>query len=150
MIEEGPRITPMMRQYFSIKENHKDCLLLFRMGDFYELFYEDAVIASPILGVVLTRRGKTANNQDIEMCGIPHHSCNVYIKKLIENGHKVAICDQLESPEEAKKRGSQAIVKRDVVRIITPGTITEDSFLDEKKSHLDHVNDLRCRNYNTP
>ena len=125
----------MMKQYFGIKESHKDCLLLFRMGDFYELFYEDAVIAAPILGVVLTRRGKTANNQDIQMCGIPHHSSSNYIKKLIEKGHKVAICDQLETPEEAKKRGAQAVVKRDVVRIITPGTVTEDNLLDDKRSN---------------
>lgn len=133
--ETTTKITPMMRQYFSIKEEYKDCLLLFRIGDFYELFFEDAVTAAPVLGVVLTRRGKTASNQDIEMCGIPHHSCNIYIKKLIDRGHKVAICDQLETPEEAKKRGSQVVVKRDVVRVITPGTMTEDNLLDGKKAN---------------
>ncbi|MCH9753885.1 MAG: DNA mismatch repair protein MutS [Alphaproteobacteria bacterium] len=125
--------TPMMKQYFEIKEAHSDCLLLFRMGDFYELFFEDAITASPLLGVVLTRRGK-AESQDIPMCGIPHHSSNNYIRKLISNGHKVAICDQLETPQEAKNRGAK-VVKREVVRIITPGTITEDNLLEDKKSN---------------
>jgi len=104
------------------------------MGDFYELFYEDALIAAPILGVVLTKRGKN-ENQDIPMCGIPHHSSSNYIKKLIDHGHKVAICDQLESPEEAKKRGAKSVVKREVVRIITPGTITEDNLLNQTTSN---------------
>jgi DNA mismatch repair protein MutS len=134
-IEPTIKTTPMMKQYLSIKEDYKDCLLLFRMGDFYELFFEDAIIAAPILGIVLTRRGKTTNNQDVEMCGIPNHSSNIYIKKLIDKGYKVAICDQLETPEEAKKRGSQTVVKRDVVRVITPGTLTEDNFLDDKKAN---------------
>lgn len=125
--------TPMMKQYFEIKDSHKDCLLLFRMGDFYELFFEDAIVAAPILGVVLTRRGK-AESQDIPMCGIPHHSSSNYIKKLIDNGHKVAICEQLESPQEAKKRGTK-VVKREVVRIITPGTLTDDNLLEDKKSN---------------
>ena len=128
------KLTPMMEQYFMIKNDHKDCLLLYRMGDFYELFYEDALIAAPILGVVLTKRGKN-ENQDIPMCGIPHHSSSNYIKKLIDNGHKVAICDQLESPEEAKKRGAKSVVKREVVRIITPGTITEDNLLNQTTSN---------------
>lgn len=126
--------TPMMKQYLSIKEEHQDCLLLYRMGDFYELFFEDAVIAAPVLGVVLTKRGKN-DSQDIPMCGIPHHSTTNYIKKLIDAGHKVAICDQLESPQEAKKRGYKAVVKRDVVRIITPGTLTDDNLLDDKTSN---------------
>jgi DNA mismatch repair protein MutS len=125
----------MMKQFLSIKEEYKDCLLFYRMGDFYELFLEDAVIAAPILGVVLTKRGKAADAQDIPMCGIPHHSSSNYIKKLIEAGHKVAICDQLESPQEAKKRGHKSVVKRDVVRVITPGTLTEDNLLDDKKSN---------------
>lgn len=126
--------TPMMMQYLEIKAAHKDCLLLFRMGDFYELFNDDAKVAAPILEIALTKRGK-AGGEDIPMCGIPYHSADIYIQKLIKANHKVAICEQLESPEEAKKRGYKAIVKRDVVRIITPGTLTEDNLLDGKSSN---------------
>lgn len=129
------KATPMMQQYLSSKAQHKDCLLFFRMGDFYELFYDDAVLAAPLLGVALTRRGKS-DGQDIPMCGVPHHSVDLYIKKLIKIGHKVALCDQLESPEEARKRGgASAVVKRDVVRIITPGTLTEENLLESKASN---------------
>lgn len=120
--------TPMMQQYLDVKFAHMDALLLFRMGDFYELFMDDAVKASQILGIALSKRGKTGED-DISMCGVPHHALESYLHKLVEEGHKVAICDQLESPQEAKKRGYKAIVKRDVVRIITPGTITEESIL---------------------
>jgi DNA mismatch repair protein MutS len=121
-------LTPMMKQYFGIKSEHRDAIVFYRMGDFYEMFFEDAVIAAPILGIALTKRGKQ-DSQDIPMCGIPFHSCDSYIYKLIEAGYKLAICEQLESPEEAKKRGYKAVVKREVVRIITPGTITEDNLL---------------------
>lgn len=129
------KATPMMRQYLQIKEENKDCLVFFRMGDFYELFFEDAIIAAPILEVALTRRGKT-ETQDIPMCGVPHHSCELYVQKLIKSGFKVAICDQLESPAEARERdGHKAVVKRGVIRIITPGTITEDNLLEGKTAN---------------
>lgn len=126
--------TPMMKQYNEIKSQYKDAILLYRMGDFYELFHEDAVLAAPILGVALTRRGKH-EGQDIPMCGVPYHSVNIYIKKLIKSGHKVAICDQLESPEEAKKRGYKAVVKRGVTRVITKGTLIEEGLLEDKVSN---------------
>jgi DNA mismatch repair protein MutS len=127
-------ITPMMQQYLEAKAAHQDCLLLFRMGDFYELFFEDAVTAAPVLEIALTRRGKQ-QDQEIPMCGVPYHSAENYINKLIKNGYKVAICEQLESPEEAKKRGSKTVVNRDVVRIVTPGTLTEDNLLEGKTSN---------------
>lgn len=121
--------TPVMQQFLDIKFAHIECLVLFRMGDFYELFYEDAITASRILGIALTKKGKTGENV-IEMCGVPYHALENYLNKLLEDGFKVAVCDQLETPEEAKKRGGyKAIVKRDVTRIITPGTIIEDSLL---------------------
>ena len=122
--------TPVMQQYLDIKYAHFDCLILFRMGDFYELFYEDAVTASRILGIALTRRNKNGENE-ISMCGVPHHALENYLNKLLEEGFKVAICDQLETPEEAKKRGGyKAVVTRSVTRIITPGTIIEESLLE--------------------
>ncbi len=121
--------TPVMQQYFDIKFADYDCLILFQLGDFYELFYEDAALASQVLGIALTKRGKS-NDEDIPMCGIPYHALNNYLSKLIEAGYKVAICDQLETPEEAKKRGGhKAVVKRGVTRIITPGTIIEESLI---------------------
>lgn len=126
--------TPMIKQYLEIKSGHQDCLLLFRLGDFYELFFQDALIAAPILEVVLTRRGKAENAEEIPMCGIPYHAANNYIQKLIKAGYRVAICDQMESPEEAKKRaGYKAVVKREVVRILTAGTLTEEVLLDAKQ-----------------
>lgn len=120
--------TPMMRQYFDIKFANMDSLLLFRMGDFYELFLEDAIIASNILGIALAKRGKNGE-EDIQMCGVPYHALESYLHKLVDAGYKVAICEQMESPADAKKRGYKAIVNRDVVRIITQGTITEESIL---------------------
>ena len=123
--------TPMLAQFFSVKEKHPDCLLFFRLGDFYEMFFDDAIRASQILDITLTRRGKT-QEQDIPMCGVPYHAADTYIARLIKAGQKVAICDQLESPEEAKKRGYKAVVKRDVVRVITPGTLTEDTLIGSK------------------
>ncbi|HEU0117961.1 MAG TPA: DNA mismatch repair protein MutS [Alphaproteobacteria bacterium] len=126
--------TPLMAQYLALKAQHKDCLLFFRLGDFYELFFEDATRASKALDIALTRRGQM-NGQDVPMCGVPAHSYETYIAKLIKHGFRVAICEQKESPEEAKKRGAKSIVMRDVVRIITPGTITEDSLLDARASN---------------
>ena len=122
--------TPVMRQYLDIKFTHFDCLLLFRMGDFYELFYEDAITASRTLGIALTKRGKNGG-EEICMCGVPHHALENYLNKLLDEGFKVAICDQTETPEQAKKRGGyKAIVNRLVTRIITPGTIIEESLLE--------------------
>ncbi len=123
------KLSPMMQQYFDIKETHKEYILFFRMGDFYEMFFDDAIIASSVLGVVLTKR-LAGSGQEAPMCGVPVHSYENYLHRLIKQGYNVAICDQLESPEEAKKRGVKSIVKRGVVRIITPGTITEEILLE--------------------
>src|ERR1700690_4597439 len=122
---EPARLTPMMAQYFEIKTANPDCLLFYRMGDFYELFFEDAEIASRALGIVLTRRGKH-DGEDIRMCGVPVERADDYLNRLIALGHRVAVCEQLEDPATAKKRGPKSVVKRDVVRLVTPGTITEE------------------------
>lgn len=127
-----PAPTPMMQQYLSIKAEHQDCLLFYRLGDFYELFFEDAIKAAPILDVVLTKRGKALEDQ-IPMCGVPYHSSDPYFSKLLKAGFKVAICEQLESPLEAKKRGAKSVVRREVVRIITPGTVTAENMLSGKQ-----------------
>lgn len=136
--------TPMMQQYLTVKAEHADCLLFYRMGDFFELFFDDAIIAAETLDIALTKRGKTGG-LDIPMCGVPHHSHESYLARLIKAGYKVAICEQVETPEEAKKRGGyKAIVKRDVVRVVTPGTITEDSLLDTRSSnYLACISSLR-------
>ncbi len=126
--------TPMMQQYLLLKEGYEDFILFYRMGDFYEMFFDDALKASSILGITLTKRGKT-DNQDIPMCGVPYHSSESYLFKLVNTGLKVAICEQVETPEEAKKRGHKAIVRREVVRVITPGTVFEDSLLNSKSSN---------------
>ncbi|MDD3019549.1 MAG: DNA mismatch repair protein MutS [Alphaproteobacteria bacterium] len=116
-------------------EKHPDCLLFYRMGDFYELFFEDAIIASAVLDITLTKRGKTQGDE-ISMCGVPFHSCEPYLARLIRAGHKVAICEQTETPEQAKKRGgSKALVNREVVRIITPGTLIEDTLLNARANN---------------
>ena len=120
-----------MAQYLAVKRAHPDHLLFYRMGDFYELFFEDAAKAAAALSIALTKRGKHEGG-DIPMCGVPVHAAEGYLAKLIRQGFKVAVCEQLEDPAEAKKRGSKAVVRRDVVRIITPGTITEDSLLDAR------------------
>ncbi len=128
--EEQISITPMMQQYLEIKKNYKDILLFFRMGDFYELFFEDAIIASSELEIVLTKRGEH-NGVETPMCGVPHHSYEGYLGRLIKKGYKVAICEQTETPEEAKKkRGYKAVVTREVTRIVTPATITEENLLE--------------------
>lgn len=121
-------ITPMMAQYFEIKGVNPGYLLFYRMGDFYELFFEDAEIAAQALGITLTRRGKH-QGEDIPMCGVPVHAAQDYLKKLIALGHRVAVCEQVEDPAETRKRGSKAVVRRDVVRLVTPGTLTEDDLL---------------------
>ena len=121
--------TPMMKQYFSIKDNHPDSLLLFRLGDFYELFYDDAVTAAKVLEITLTSRDKSKD--PIPMCGVPYHSARNYIAKLIDNGFKVAICEQMEDPAETK-----GMVKREVVRVITPGTLIDDFGMDDGASNF--------------
>jgi DNA mismatch repair protein MutS len=129
--------TPSMAQYLTIKRDHPDALLFYRMGDFYEMFFTDAVTAARALDIALTKRGKHGG-EDIPMCGVPVHSHEAYLSRLIRQGHKVAICEQLEDPEEARrKRGYKAVVERGVVRIITPGTLTEDNLLDARShNHL--------------
>jgi DNA mismatch repair protein MutS len=129
--EEAPLATPMIAQYLEIKAANADCLLFYRMGDFYELFFEDAEIASRALGIALTKRGKHLG-EDIPMCGVPVHAADDYLQRLIATGHRVAVCEQIEDPAEAKKRGPKAVVRRDVVRLVTPGTLTEDSLLDAR------------------
>lgn len=123
-------LTPMMQQYMTIKNQYKDCILFFRLGDFYEMFFEDAIIASRELEITLTKRGGGSDNE-IPMCGVPHHVSDTYISRLVEKGYKVAICDQVEDPKFAK-----GLVKRDVIRVVTPGTITEDTTLDEKSNNF--------------
>jgi DNA mismatch repair protein MutS len=132
--DEGGRITPMMEQYGEIKAANPDCLLFYRMGDFYELFFEDAEIASRALGIVLTKRGKHLG-RDIPMCGVPIERSDEYLHRLIALGHRVAVCEQTEDPIEARKRGGKSIVRRDVVRLVTPGTLTEDTLLDAKRNN---------------
>jgi DNA mismatch repair protein MutS len=126
--QEDFQHTPMMEQYLSLKNQYKDCILFFRMGDFYEMFDDDATIASAILNIVLTK--KSAGRSSIPMCGIPYHSYESYLNRLVKAGYKVAICEQLETPEQAKKRGYKAIVNRDVVRIVTSATAIEESLLE--------------------
>ena len=128
------RITPMMEQYIEIKAANPDCLLFYRMGDFYELFFDDAEVASRALGIVLTKRGKHLN-RDIPMCGVPIERADEYLHRLIALGHRVAVCEQLEDPAEARKRGAKSVVRRDVVRLVTPGTLTEDSLLDARRNN---------------
>ncbi|MBU1174038.1 MAG: DNA mismatch repair protein MutS [Alphaproteobacteria bacterium] len=124
-----------MAQYFEIKAVNPGYLLFYRMGDFYELFFSDAEIASAALGIVLTRRGKH-QGEDIPMCGVPVHAAQDYLKKLIASGHRVAICEQIEDPAEARKRGGKSVVERDVVRLVTAGTITEDDLLPEAANNF--------------
>jgi len=132
--DEVARITPMMEQYIEIKAANPDCLLFYRMGDFYEMFFDDAEVASRALGIMLTKRGKHLGN-DIPMCGVPIERADEYLHRLIALGHRVAVCEQLEDPAEAKKRGAKSVVRRDVVRLVTPGTLTEDSLLDAKRNN---------------
>ncbi|WP_425432922.1 DNA mismatch repair protein MutS [Hartmannibacter diazotrophicus] len=127
-------ITPVMQQFVEIKAANPDSLLFFRMGDFYEMFFGDAEVASRALGITLTKRGKHLG-EDIPMCGVPVHAADDYLQRLIALGHRVAVCEQLEDPAEARKRGSKAVVRRDVIRLVTPGTITEDNLLDARRSN---------------
>lgn len=128
---KSAKATPMMVQYLSIKEANPDSLLFYRMGDFYELFFDDAVKASAALDITLTKRGHHAG-EDIPMCGVPVHAAESYLARLIRKGFRVAVCEQTEAPAEAKKRGAKSVVARDVVRTVTPGTLTEDTLLDAR------------------
>ena len=123
--------SPVMQQFFEAKARQPDALVFFRMGDFYELFFDDAAKAAAALGIALTARGNHAG-EPIPMCGVPVHAAEAYLAKLIRAGFKVAVCEQMEDPAEARKRGSKSIVRRDVVRIVTPGTLTEDGLLDAR------------------
>ncbi len=132
--ESRASATPMMEQYIEIKANNPGSLLFYRMGDFYELFFEDAVEASRSLGITLTKRGQHMGH-DIPMCGVPVHAADDYLQKLILRGYRVAVCEQVEDPAEAKKRGSKSVVRRDVVRLVTPGTLTEEKLLSPTESN---------------
>ncbi|MET0877038.1 MAG: DNA mismatch repair protein MutS, partial [Tardiphaga sp.] len=133
--EAAARPSPVMEQYIEIKAANPDSLLFYRMGDFYELFFEDAEVASRALGIVLTKRGKHLG-RDIPMCGVPIHRSDEYLHRLIALGHRVAVCEQLEDPAEARKRGSKSVVRRDVVRLVTPGTLTEERLLDAGRNNF--------------
>jgi DNA mismatch repair protein MutS len=117
-----------MRQYLDAKRQHRDAIVFFRMGDFYEMFYEDALTASRVLELTLTSRAKDASGTSIPMCGVPFHAAETYLARLVRKGYRVAICDQIEDPKHAK-----GLVKRDVTRVISPGTFTEASYLDAKE-----------------
>ncbi len=130
MTEE--KITPMMAQYLELKSQYAEALLFYRMGDFYEMFFDDAVAAAEALDIALTKRGKHGG-EDIPMCGVPVHAAEGYLLTLIRKGFRVAVCEQMESPAEAKKRGYKSVVKRDVVRLVTPGTLTEESLLEARR-----------------
>ncbi len=134
-MNETTAITPMMVQYLKIKAAHADALLFYRMGDFYEMFFDDAVAAAAALDIALTKRGKHLG-EDIQMCGVPVHAAESYLLTLIRKGFRVAVCEQMEDPAEAKKRGSKAVVKREVVRLVTPGTLTEDTLLDARRHNF--------------
>jgi DNA mismatch repair protein MutS len=134
-IAETEGATPVMAQYLEIKAAHSDYLLFYRMGDFYELFFADAAKAAEALDIALTKRGKHLG-EDIPMCGVPVHAAEAYLEKLIRKGFRVAVCEQTEDPAEAKKRGSKSVVKREVVRLVTPGTLTEDSLLEARTSNV--------------
>src|SRR5437588_5142740 len=121
-------VTPAMRQYFDAKQQHRDAILLFRMGDFYEMFYEDALVAARALELTLTSRSKDANGGGIPMCGVPFHAVDGYITRLVKKGFRVAICDQVEDPRQAK-----VLVKREVVRVVSPGTLTDANYLDARE-----------------
>lgn len=133
--QSNERVTPMMAQYLDIKAEHRDCLLFYRMGDFYELFFADAEIAAKTLSIVLTKRGKHLGD-DIPMCGVPIERAEDYLQRLILAGHRVAICEQTEDPAQARKRGPKSVVRRAVARIVTPGTITEEQLLDPGQANL--------------
>lgn len=124
------KLSPMMQQYFAVKEQHKDHILFFRLGDFYEMFYDDAILASKELELTLTGRD-CGQEERAPMCGVPYHACDAYISRLIRKGYKVAICEQTEDPAAAK-----GLVERDIVRIVTPGTVIDSACLEEGRSNF--------------
>src|SRR5579863_8341961 len=130
----SPEATPAMAQYLDLKRAHPDCLLFYRMGDFYELFFEDSKKAAAALDIQLTKRGRH-EGEDIPMCGVPVHAAETYLARLIRQGFRVAVGEQMEDAAEAKKRGSKAGIRRAIVRIVTPGTITEEGLLDARRSN---------------
>jgi DNA mismatch repair protein MutS len=135
----SPSETPLMSQYLSVKAEHKDAVLFFRMGDFFEMFYEDAKIASRVLGLTLTSRGH-GKAGDVPLAGFPHHALEIYLGKMIRAGYKVAICDQVEDPRLAK-----GIVKREVIQVATPGTLTLEKLLESKRNNF--LSALRSRTF---
>jgi DNA mismatch repair protein MutS len=133
--------TPAMRQYLDAKRQYRDAIVFFRMGDFYEMFYEDALVAARALELTLTSRSKDADGQGIPMCGVPHHAADAYVARLVRKGFRVAICEQVEDPRKAK-----GLVKREVVRVVSPGTLTDASYLEAREPaflmaivHVPHV-----------
>src|SRR5438067_10488033 len=124
----GSTVTPAMRQYLDAKQQHRDAILLFRMGDFYEIFYEDALVAARALELTLTSRSKDSNGGGIPMCGVPFHAIDGYIARLVKKGFRVAICDQVEDPRKAK-----GLVKREIVRVVSPGTLTDAQYLEARE-----------------
>ncbi|HSR36461.1 MAG TPA: DNA mismatch repair protein MutS, partial [Desulfurivibrionaceae bacterium] len=129
-MNQPPKLTPMLQQYLEIKAQHQDALLFYCMGDFYEMFFDDAVTAAKTLGITLTSRSHKDEDK-IPMCGVPYHSATSYLAKLIKAGFRVAICEQVEDPKEAK-----GLVKREVVRVVTPGLTTEEQLLDDKENRF--------------
>jgi DNA mismatch repair protein MutS len=126
-----PKITPMLQQYMEIKVSHEDAILFYRMGDFYEMFFDDAVLAAKILGITLTSRSSKNTANKIPMCGVPYHAASSYLAKLVKAGHRVAVCEQVEDPRSVK---SGTIVKREVMRVVTPGVTTDEQLLDDKSN----------------
>ena len=120
-----------MRQYLDAKQQYRDAILFFRMGDFYEMFYEDALVAARALDLTLTSRSKDGQGTSIPMCGVPHHALDTYLSRLVKKGFRVAICDQVEDPKKAK-----GIVKREIVRVVSPGTLTDSQHLDERVARV--------------
>src|SRR2546428_2681792 len=124
----GSSATPAMRQYLEAKRQHRDAIVLFRMGDFYEMFYEDALVAARALDLMLTSRSKDPGGNGIPMCGVPYHAVDGYLARLVKKGFRVAICEQVEDPRKAK-----GLVKREVVRVVSPGTLTDSGYLDARE-----------------
>ena len=126
--------TPMMAQYLALKADARDCLLFYRMGDFFEMFFDDAKIAAAVLDIALTARGEH-DGVPIPMCGVPVHAADAYLARLIKAGHRVAIAEQTESPADAKKRSGKTLVARAIVRVVTAGTLTEEALLDARTAN---------------
>ena len=131
-VEDVSKLTPAMQQYANLKKNNESSLLFFRMGDFYELFFDDAIITAKELNITLTKRGKVLN-ESIPMCGIPFHAANNYVPKLVKKGFEIAICEQTSSPEEMSLKGIKGPLTREVTRIITPGTLIEENHLESEQ-----------------